>query len=77
MKSITHTDKNTSAITSFDENFDLLCINSSFEVEKLELEPTFENAINDIKANHLKSITSIDMNVSAITSKKPLHILNI
>ena len=72
MKSITHTDKNTSAITSFDENFDLLCINSSFEVEKLELEPTFENTINEIKANHLKSITtSIDMNISSVTSGKP------
>ena len=39
--------------------------------EKIEPEPTFEKSINEIKANHLKSIASIDMNVSAITSNKP------
>ena len=42
-------------------------MNSRIEVEKFEPEPTFENTINEIKDDHLKSITSIDMNVSAIT----------
>ena len=36
-------------------------MNIIIEVEMFEPEPTFENTINDIKANHLKSITSIDM----------------
>ena len=43
--------------------FDKLCIKNIFESEKFEQEPTFEKNINDIKANHLKSITSIDMDV--------------
>ena len=62
---------NPSAIASSDENFDPLCINNSFKAEKFEPEPTFENTINEIKANHSKSITSIDMNVSPITYNKP------
>ena len=41
------------------------------EASKFESEPKFENNINDIKANHLKSINSIDMNPSPITLKKP------
>ena len=45
-------------------------MNNSFEAAKFEPEPTFEKTINDIKSNHLKSITSIDMNISAITSNK-------
>ena len=43
---------------------------NSFEAEKIEPKQTFEKTINGIKANHLKSITSIDINVSAITSNK-------
>ena len=43
-------------------------MNNSFEAEKFEIEPTFENTINDIKDNHLKSINSTAMNTSAITS---------
>ena len=46
-------------------------MNKRIEVSEFEPEPTFEKTINDIKANHLKSITSINMNVSAITSNKP------
>ena len=46
-------------------------MNNSFEAEKFESEPTFENTNNEVKANHLKSITYIDMNVSAITYNKP------
>ena len=40
------------------------------EVENFKPEPTFEKTINEIKANHLKTITSIDMDVSDITTKK-------
>ena len=58
---------NPSDITSFEDYFDKLCIKNIFESEKFEPEPTFEKNINDIKANHLKSITSIDMDVSFIT----------
>ena len=42
-------------------------MNSSIEVAKFELEPTFEKTINDIKANHSKIITSTVMNLSATT----------
>ena len=46
-------------------------MNRRIEVEKFEPEPTVEKTINEIKYNHLKSIFSIDTNVSAITSNKP------
>ena len=62
---------NISSITYFDEKIDTICINNSFEAEKSEPEPIFENTINEIKSNHLESVTSIGMNVSAITSDKP------
>ena len=68
---------NISAITSVDENFDPLSMNNSFEAENFEFEPTFENTIDNIKANILKSMTSIDINVSTITSNKPFFLLNI
>ena len=61
---------NPSAIISFDGNFDPLCIDNSFKAAKFGTEPTFENTINDIESNHLKSITYIDINVSAITMNK-------
>ena len=54
--------------TFFENNFDQLSINNRFESAEFEPEPTFENTINDIKYNHLKSITSDAMNISAITS---------
>ena len=41
-------------------------MNIIIEAEKFEYEPTIKNTINKIKANHLKSITSIDMRVSYI-----------
>ena len=69
LKSIASAATNPSAIKYFDENFDPLCINNSFESEKIEPEPRFENTFNEIKANSFKSITSLDMNLSAITSK--------
>ena len=56
-------------LASFNKNFEQLSINSRNEVSNFETEPTFENTINEIKANHLKSITSINMNVSSITPK--------
>ena len=71
MKIITYTAMNLSAITSFDGNFKHLSMNSIIEVAKPEPVPTFEKTINEIKDNHLKSIASIDMNVSSITSNKP------
>ena len=43
---------NISSITSFDENFDLLSTNNSFESEHFEPETTFEKTIHDIKASH-------------------------
>ena len=51
-----------------DQNFYQISINNSFEVEKLEPEPTFEKTINEIKANHSKSIISIDMNLNKHSS---------
>ena len=71
LKSIAYDTTNLSGITSFDKNFDPISMNNSFEAEKFEPEPTFEKTLNEIKADHLKSITSIYMNVSAITPKKP------
>ena len=59
---------NPSAITSFDNNFDQISINSSSEAAKFAPDPTFEKTINDIKDNHLKIFTSDVTNVSAITS---------
>ena len=45
-------------------------MNNIFESAKFEPKPTVENTIDDIKADHFKIITSIDMNVSAITLNK-------
>ena len=63
--------------TSFDKNFDPLSMNNIFEEAKFEPEPTFENTINNIKDNHLKSITSTSFNLSAITSfdEKLIHLV--
>ena len=71
LKIIASAATNPSDITSSEETFDPFCINNSFESAKFEPEPTFENTINEIKANRLKNITSIEMNVSAITPNKP------
>ena len=38
------------------------------EVATFEPEPTFQKTINEIKDNHLKTIASAVMNVSATTS---------
>ena len=46
-------------------------MNSIIEAAKFEPEPTFEKNINEIKYNHLKSITSIVTNLSAIPFNKP------
>ena len=62
---------NVSATTSLDENFDTIRMKNRLKQQKFEPEPTFEKTINEIKASHLKSITSMDTNVSAITLKKP------
>ena len=71
LKNIASAAANPSAITFFEEYFDPLFNNKRIEATKFEPETTFENTMNYIKANHLKSITSIDMNLSAITSNKP------
>ena len=42
-------------------------MNGRNEVAKFEPGPTFEKTINEIKDNHLKSITSTTMNLSANT----------
>ena len=70
MKSIAYNAMNISDTTSFDDNIKQLSINIRIKVAKFEPEPTFEKNINEIKADHLKIITSIDMNVSDITLKK-------
>ena len=46
LKSIASAATNPSAITSFDENSDPLCINNSFEAVNFEPEPIFEKTIN-------------------------------
>ena len=61
---------NLSAITLFGDNLEQISMNSIIEVSKSKPEPTFEKTTNDIKDNHLKNITSIDMNVSSITSNR-------
>ena len=66
LKSIASFATNPSAITSFDENVYLVCINNSFEAEKFEPESIFEKTINEIKDNHPKSIASAAMNLSAL-----------
>ena len=43
-------------------------MNNSFEAEKFEPDPKFENTINKIKDNHLKIIASAATDPSAITS---------
>ena len=67
LKIISSATINISAITLFDENFRKLSMNSSIEVSKFEPEPTFEKTNNETKENHLKSIASVSMNLSAIT----------
>ena len=62
---------NLSAITLFVNNIEHLIMNSRIEVAKFEPELTFEKTVNNNKDNHLKSIMSIAMNLSAITSNKP------
>ena len=47
-------------------------MNSIIEAETFEPETTFENNINEIKYYCMKSVTSLDMNLSAITLEKPL-----
>ena len=43
-------------------------MNNSFEAEKFDPDPTFEDTINEIKDNHLKIIASAATNKPAITS---------
>ena len=59
---------NSSVITSSDKSFDTLSLNNISESAKFEPEPTFEKTIIEIKDNHLKSIASAAMNLSAMTS---------
>ena len=59
---------------SFDKKFENISMNSIIEAKKFKLETTFENNVDDIKANHLKIITSLEIKLSAITSKKTLFV---
>ena len=45
-------------------------MNDRIKSAKIESEPSFRKTIDDIKATNFKSITSIDKNVSDITSNK-------
>ena len=62
---------NLSDITFLKDNFEQLSMISIIEASKFEPEPTFENTINDIKDNYMKTIASAAMNLSAITLEKP------
>ena len=53
---------------SFDKSFDHLSMNNRFEVAKFEPEPKVEKAINEIRDDNMKSISSSAKNPSAITS---------
>ena len=68
---------NLSDITFLKDNFEQLSMISIIEASKFEPEPTFENTINDIKDNHLKSINSTSFTLSDITSfdNKLIHLV--
>ena len=68
LKSIDSTAMNISYITSFANNFKQIIMNRGNEVSKFEPGPTYENTINEVKHNNLKSIVSAEFNLSAITS---------
>ena len=55
----------------FKYQFKHINMKSIFKVEKFKPETTFEKKINEIKADHMKIITSLDMDLSAITLNKP------
>ena len=57
--------------TSFDKHFEQISVHSRIEATKFEPETTFENNIDEIKADNVKIITSLYINLSAIASKKP------
>ena len=65
LKSIASAIMNPPAITSYEESFYLMFMNNSFKAEIFKTEPIFENTLNEIKSDHLKNITSVEMNVSA------------
>ena len=56
---------------SFDKKFEPIIVNSRIEGTKFELETTFEINIDEINADNVKSITSLDINLSDITSNIP------
>ena len=60
----------------FDNNYGHISL-IRIEATKFEPETAFEKNIDEIKADQLKIITSLGMNVSAIISEKNLCILNI
>ena len=62
---------------SFDNNSEQISVNSRIEATKFEPEKSFEDNIDVIKADHVKIITSLDMNLLVITSKNLLCLLNI
>ena len=55
----------------FNENFEQISINSIIEVKKFEPGTTFEKNIDKTKANHMKIITALYMNIKDINSDKP------
>ena len=67
MKIIASAATNPSAITSFKNKIDMLGMNNISEEGNFKPEPTFEKTIHEIKYNHLKSITYVANNPSAIT----------
>ena len=52
--------------TSFDKKFEQISLNIRVEDTKSKPETTFEKNIDEIKADHKKMITSLDMNILSI-----------
>ena len=57
--------------TSFENNFEQINVNSIIEAKQFEPETAFERNIDKIKYDHVKIITSHEMNLLDITSNKP------
>ena len=68
MKVISFSSMHLSDITLFNKNFEQISMKRRIEVSKFKPEQKLENTINEIKDDHLKSIDSAYMNISAITS---------
>ena len=46
-------------------------VGSNIEESKYEIEATFEMKLDELKYDHMKTIDSLDIKISAITLNKP------